>query len=56
MDGLVYREGDERRRGIAGGIAGNVVPDECVVTVNFRFAPSLSVAEAEQHVPASAWS
>ncbi|WP_400110139.1 succinyl-diaminopimelate desuccinylase [Cellulosimicrobium funkei] len=49
VDGLVYREG-MNAVGIAGGIAGNVVPDECVVTVNYRFAPSRSVAEAEQHV------
>ncbi|MFF2269464.1 succinyl-diaminopimelate desuccinylase [Cellulosimicrobium cellulans] len=49
VDGLVYREG-MNAVGIAGGIAGNVVPDECVVTVNFRFAPSRTVAEAEQHV------
>ena len=49
VDGLVYREG-MNAVGITGGIAGNVVPDECVVTVNFRFAPSRSVAEAEQHV------
>lgn len=49
VDGLVYREG-MNAIGITGGIAGNVVPDECVVTVNFRFAPSRSVAEAEQHV------
>ena len=25
--------------GIAGGIAGNVIPDRCVVTVNYRYAP-----------------
>ncbi|MFH6690585.1 succinyl-diaminopimelate desuccinylase [Cellulosimicrobium funkei] len=49
VDGLVYREG-MNAVGITGGVAGNVVPDECVVTVNFRFAPSRSVAEAEQHV------
>lgn len=49
VDGLAYREG-MNAVGITGGIAGNVVPDECVVTVNFRFAPSRSVAEAEQHV------
>ena len=49
VDGLVYREG-MNAVGIRGGIAGNVVPDECVVTVNFRFAPSRSVADAERHV------
>ncbi len=31
-------------------MAGNVIPDECVVTVNYRFAPSRSLAEAEQHL------
>ena len=31
-------------------MAGNVIPDLCTVTVNFRFAPSRSAAEAEAHV------
>ncbi|MCP5883307.1 succinyl-diaminopimelate desuccinylase, partial [Klebsiella pneumoniae] len=26
------------------------VPDECVVTVNYRFAPDKSLAQAEAHV------
>ena len=49
VDGLVYREGLNAVR-ISGGIAGNVVPDACVVTVNYRFAPSKSVADAEAHL------
>jgi len=49
VDGLVYREGMSAVA-IRGGVAGNVVPDECVVTVNYRFAPARSVAEAEAHV------
>jgi succinyl-diaminopimelate desuccinylase len=49
VDGLVYREGLSAVA-IRGGVAGNVVPDECVVTVNFRFAPARSVAQAEAHV------
>jgi len=48
VDGLVYREGMSAVA-IRGGVAGNVVPDECVVTVNYRFAPARSVAEAEAH-------
>ena len=31
---------------ISGGVATNVLPDECVVTVNFRFAPDRSESEA----------
>jgi len=49
VDGLVYREG-LNAVGIRGGVAGNVIPDECVTTVNFRFAPDRSVAQAEAHV------
>jgi succinyl-diaminopimelate desuccinylase len=49
VDGLVYREG-LNAVGITGGIAGNVIPDECVVTVNYRFAPSRSQDAALAHV------
>ncbi len=49
IDGCRYREGLQAVR-IAGGVAGNVVPDVCVVTVNFRFAPDRDIAGAEQHV------
>lgn len=49
VEGLVYREG-MNAVGIRGGIAGNVIPDECVVTVNYRFAPSRSLPDAEAHV------
>lgn len=46
VDGLDYRE-SLSVVGIAGGVAGNVIPDECVVQVNYRFAPSRSASEAE---------
>lgn len=49
VDGLVYREGLSAV-GIRGGVAGNVVPDECVVTVNYRFAPDQTGAEAEARI------
>lgn len=49
LDGLTYHEG-LNAVGIHGGVAGNVVPDECVVEVNFRFAPDRSTAEAEAFV------
>lgn len=51
IDGLEYREG-LHAVGIRGGVAGNVLPDECVVEVNFRFAPDRSEAEAEAHLRA----
>lgn len=49
VDGLTYREGLNAVE-IRGGIAANVIPDECVVTVNFRFAPSRTEHEALKHV------
>lgn len=49
VDGLEYHEG-LNAVAIGGGIAGNVIPDRCVVTVNFRFAPDRSVSQAEEHV------
>ena len=49
IDGCEYREGQQAVR-IAGGVAGNIVPDECVVTVNFRFAPDRTVDTAAEHV------
>lgn len=49
IDGLLYREGMSAVK-IEGGIAGNVVPDSCVVSVNYRFAPDRDEAEAEAHV------
>ena len=51
IDGLEYREG-LNAVGITGGVAGNVIPDECVVIVNYRFAPSLTPELAERHVRA----
>ena len=49
VDGLVYRESMNAVL-ISGGMATNVIPDECVVTVNYRFAPSKSGDEAESHL------
>jgi len=47
VDGLRYREG-LNAVGIAGGIAGNVIPDACTITVNLRFAPDRTVAQASE--------
>ncbi|HTV99983.1 MAG TPA: succinyl-diaminopimelate desuccinylase [Streptosporangiaceae bacterium] len=49
VEGLTYHEGLNAVK-ISGGVASNVIPDECVVTVNHRFAPDRSGAEAEAHV------
>lgn len=49
VDGLTYREG-LNAVGIDGGVAGNVIPDECTITVNYRFAPDRSEDDALAHV------
>jgi succinyl-diaminopimelate desuccinylase len=49
VDGLRYHEG-LNAVGITGGVAGNVIPDECVVTVNYRFAPDRSAQRAQEHL------
>ncbi len=49
VDGLTFHEG-LNAVAVAGGVAGNVIPDECTVTVNFRFAPDRDEAAAEQHL------
>ncbi|MCC5477480.1 succinyl-diaminopimelate desuccinylase [Streptomyces barringtoniae] len=49
VDGLEFREGLSAVA-VRAGVAGNVVPDECVVTVNCRFAPSRSPQQAEAYV------
>jgi succinyl-diaminopimelate desuccinylase len=49
IDGLTYREG-LNAIGISGGVAGNVIPDEAVVTLNYRFAPDRSEEQAFTHL------
>jgi succinyl-diaminopimelate desuccinylase len=49
VDGLTYREG-LNAVAIHGGIAGNVIPDRCLVALNYRFAPDRSIADAEGHL------
>lgn len=49
VDGLGYREG-LNAVAIEGGVAGNVIPDRCSVTVNYRFAPDTSIEDASAHV------
>lgn len=49
VDGLQYHEGLNAVR-IEGGIAGNVIPDECTIFINYRYAPDRDPAGAEQHL------
>ncbi|MFJ6284679.1 succinyl-diaminopimelate desuccinylase [Pseudarthrobacter oxydans] len=46
VDGLEYRESLNAVK-INGGTAGNVIPDRCVLEINYRFAPDKSPEEAE---------
>ena len=45
IDGCEYHEGINAVS-ISGGVASNVIPDECVITVNFRFAPDRTPTQA----------
>jgi succinyl-diaminopimelate desuccinylase len=49
IDGCTYREGLNAVK-ITGGVAGNVVPDECTVQVNLRFAPDRTEKQALEHL------
>jgi succinyl-diaminopimelate desuccinylase len=49
IDGCTYREGLNAVR-ISAGVANNVLPDECTVTVNFRYAPDRSESAAAAHL------
>lgn len=49
VEGLAYREGLNAVQ-ISGGVAGNVIPDEASVHINYRFAPNKTLDEAVAHV------
>ncbi|MBV7364167.1 succinyl-diaminopimelate desuccinylase [Actinomycetaceae bacterium TAE3-ERU4] len=49
VDGLAYREG-LNVVWVEGGIAKNSIPDRCDVTINYRFAPDKTAAQALHHV------
>jgi succinyl-diaminopimelate desuccinylase len=49
VDGLLYKEG-VNAVGITGGVAGNVIPDEAMVHISYRFAPNQTGAQAVEHM------
>ena len=49
IDGLTYAE-QLQVVAVSGGVAGNVVPDAASFSVNYRFAPSTTLADAEAWV------
>jgi len=51
LDGCEYAEALQAVA-VEGGVAGNVVPDRAVLTLNHRFAPDRSIEQAVEHVAA----
>ncbi len=49
VEGLEYREALQVVR-VEGGVANNVVPDRCAVTINRRFAPSRTLDDAVEQL------
>lgn len=49
IDGCQYREAMEAVF-VEGGVAGNVVPDRAVITINHRIAPDRTLDDAKAHV------
>jgi succinyl-diaminopimelate desuccinylase len=46
VDGLTYHEGLNATM-VSGGLAGNVIPPEATIQINYRYAPDKTAAQAE---------